>query len=621
MKKVLCVDIGTSALKVSVIAENGDVLAFEREVFRPDKKDFFAFEWISTLEKVSKKIAGKICVDAICVSGNGPTIVSENGRTLLWNEKVENPVVKTRSLFIPRILAFKNKFPDDFYSSSFIFSGPEFLIYVLTGTALTILPEKRYEEFYWTKTGLSEAGFSDSEQEKFPPFVCMGFDSGTVLSEWQKRLGLEKKVPVCAGGPDFAVALIGTDTLSPGKICDRSGSSEGINICVQKPIFADGVRTLPSVVQGLWNLSVLIPESGSLLENFRDEINALSEKENSWKDVMDLCFSDKNSEGFRAMRGICDKVKDGVSFLRKIALESGQKIDDFMTVTGGQAKDERWLSKKAFDSKIDVAVCHSKDAELAGDACVAFSSMGIYGSFSEAASKIVKIENIFPKTAHNIQKYKAYRIPEKIATIIFDIDSTLYTNEAYEIEQVDVQIRSIAEKRGISAGKMRNLISVFRRDWQKSHGGKKISLGDTLTHFGVPIEESIRMREELLHPGDFLQKDEKLIRVLRELNEKYALICVTNNPVLPARKTLESLGVSGFFKDIIGLDVCKKSKPAKEPFLLAAKITGAALDECLSVGDRYDMDISLPLKMGMGGILVGGVCDVYMLPEIIRAGQ
>ena len=79
MKKVLCVDIGTSALKVSVIAENGDVLAFEREVFRPDKKDFFALEWISTLEKVSKKIAGKICVDAICVSGNGPTIVSENG--------------------------------------------------------------------------------------------------------------------------------------------------------------------------------------------------------------------------------------------------------------------------------------------------------------------------------------------------------------------------------------------------------------------------------------------------------------------------------------------------------------------------------------------------------------
>ena len=30
------------------------------------------------------------------------------------------------------------------------------------------------------------------------------------------------------------------------------------------------------------------------------------------------------------------------------------------------------------------------------------------------------------------------------------------------------------------------------------------------------------------------------------------------------------------------------------------------------------MDLSVPLEMGMGAILVGGVSDVYLLPEILE---
>ncbi|WP_318662261.1 HAD hydrolase-like protein [Treponema sp.] len=50
---------------------------------------------------------------------------------------------------------------------------------------------------------------------------------------------------------------------------------------------------------------------------------------------------------------------------------------------------------------------------------------------------------------------------------------------------------------------------------------------------------------------------------------------------------------------------------------LAAKKTGARLTECLSVGDRYDIDLSLALEMGMGAVLVSGVEDVYELPDLI----
>lgn len=212
---------------------------------------------------------------------------------------------------------------------------------------------------------------------------------------------------------------------------------------------------------------------------------------------------------------------------------------------------------------------------------------------------------------------KTYKIPERLKTIIFDIDSTLYTCPSYAFEQVDCQVRHFAELRGISHEEGRKLVADFRKKWADEHEGQKISLGNLLTYFEIPIETSIQWRKELLEPADFLSKNEKLIEVLSELKNKYNLICVTNNPVLPARKTLEAIGISQFFPEIIGLDTCHVSKPHEKPFLLAAKKTNAEPEECLSIGDRYDIDLALPLKLGMGGILVSGVEDLYTLNLLI----
>lgn len=212
---------------------------------------------------------------------------------------------------------------------------------------------------------------------------------------------------------------------------------------------------------------------------------------------------------------------------------------------------------------------------------------------------------------------KIYKIPENLKTIIFDIDSTLYTCPQYAHEQVDCQVRHFAELRGISHDEARNLVSDFRKKWAAEHNGQKISLGNLLTYFDIPIEESVQWRRNLLEPADFLGKDEKLISALEKLQIKYRLICVTNNPVLPARKTLEAIGISDFFPEIIGLDTCHVSKPHEKPFLLAAEKTNAEPEECLSIGDRYDIDLALPLSLGMGGILVSGVEDVWSLPETL----
>lgn len=206
-----------------------------------------------------------------------------------------------------------------------------------------------------------------------------------------------------------------------------------------------------------------------------------------------------------------------------------------------------------------------------------------------------------------------YKIPEDLQAIIFDIDSTLYTNPAYAFEQVDCQVREYARMMGITAAEARQKVADYRKKFAQENNGSKISLGNIMVAFGMPISQSIAWRRELLEPANFLSRDDKLISTLEQLQSKYKLICVTNNPVLPARKTLDAIGVSSFFPEIIGLDTCNKSKPAVEPFMTAVERLGCKVENCLAIGDRYDVDVALPLEMGMGGIVVSGVEEVYML--------
>jgi len=214
---------------------------------------------------------------------------------------------------------------------------------------------------------------------------------------------------------------------------------------------------------------------------------------------------------------------------------------------------------------------------------------------------------------------KIFAIPEKKEklALLFDLDNTLYSHNEYMQTQIDLPIMRLAQLKGKTFEQMNSEVSAFRKNWAASHNGQSISLSNSLLSFGVSIEENIRWREELYVPEDYLCEDKRLRSVLLRLASRFSLAVVTNNAVSVAVRTLSVLGVYDILGKITGLDTCKASKPNREIFLNAAQICGVPPGLCVSIGDRYDIDIALPLEMGMGGILVDGVEDVYKLPEIL----
>lgn len=205
-----------------------------------------------------------------------------------------------------------------------------------------------------------------------------------------------------------------------------------------------------------------------------------------------------------------------------------------------------------------------------------------------------------------------YHIPERVEALLFDIDATLYTKPAYTAFQNDVLLGELARVRNAPLAEIRHELARIRQA-----SGSVMSLGNAMAAMGIDIATSVAWRKRLIDPGAWLVLDPELDASLCELEQRFAIAAVTNNPRSVGIASLEALGVRNRFTAIVGLDDTMKSKPAREPFELAMNRLGTVPALCISIGDRYDVDIAIPLELGCGGILVSGVSDIYGLPALL----
>lgn len=206
---------------------------------------------------------------------------------------------------------------------------------------------------------------------------------------------------------------------------------------------------------------------------------------------------------------------------------------------------------------------------------------------------------------------------EKAKALIFDIDLTLYDNLDYYNSQERLVMEKLARELDRSCDDVIAEVVKLRDDAQK-HQGRRPTLGGTIArHYGFDIREIVRWREELFEPEQYLDKDQELHDTLAELSGRYMIAAVTNNPTSIARRTLKALDIERFFKPVIGLDCTYVPKPSMIPYNLVLQDFGIYAENIIVIGDRYEVDLELPVKHGMGGILIEALDEVRQLNVIL----
>ncbi|MDL2228688.1 sugar kinase [Treponema sp. OttesenSCG-928-L16] len=452
---ILCADIGTSSLKAGLISTQGEGISFVRRAYPAEAAAAGTVNtghWEAAFKSAVCRLFTEnpgLIPSALCISGNGPTFIPITAKgevlTPLYWYGAGAPIPggagpdSLPSLFLPHAAAFMRNRPAEYEASRYLFSSQEWFSYRLGADPVTILPSPAYEKYYWDDEQCRLYGL---DREKFPVFAELGSPIGTVSSEAARSFGLPEGLPIIGGGPDFIMALIGAGAIEEGLVCDRAGSSEGINVCARVPAESGELRSLPHIREGFWNVSAMIPSSGRLFEWFRvitgqdgrdyeslmEEISAVSGSApvpsassfGGFRSFMgegvfypDISCSGKytapsvfiSAAGLTSRAELGRAVVEAIAYSVKGALqtleENGFPVRE-MRISGGQAKSHVWNQWKADITGCVLHIPEISDGELAGGACLAMTAMKEASDLRDACRKAVHIgKTYFPNEDRN----------------------------------------------------------------------------------------------------------------------------------------------------------------------------------------------------------------------------
>lgn len=444
---ILTIDLGTTNLKAALFSEDG-VLCSSRSSTIGTLSDYQEIDpilWSKALSSVCKALGDLSLVQAVVISGNGPTLVpvlgkpkiregllhAKAGMARTWLDR--RPVSESSEIsemlgtfvdsgfFLPKALYLFRNERETYEESLWLLSSHEYLDYLLTGVAKAIIHSDDSQQWYWNDALVTSLGM---DKDKFPPFCKPGELIGPVTILASNALGLPAGISVYAGAPDFYVSILGTGTVEVGQVCNRSGTSEGINLCTRQPLGDPRLMTYHHPVAPYYNVSGIISTSGKAIEwakalvgnkdmPFTDLYRKMAEAEPGcggvvflpylsgerapiWDPDARAVFSGLNlqtgsDELLRSVaEGTCFAMRDVITVMEELGSEVGQ-----LRVTGGPSESDFMNQLKADITGREVLVPAMQDAELMGLLIIALTSLGHFASYREAAKAVVKTKHIF----------------------------------------------------------------------------------------------------------------------------------------------------------------------------------------------------------------------------------
>lgn len=193
-----------------------------------------------------------------------------------------------------------------------------------------------------------------------------------------------------------------------------------------------------------------------------------------------------------------------------------------------------------------------------------------------------------------------------IRGIVFDLDGTLYVSDRFAAEIHDASTAYIAGIRGIGQAEAELLMTTTRQRLTEERGTAQ-TLSVISSELGGNIRELHSFFVQKLRPEEYLVRDERVVKLLEHLAERFSLYIYTNNNRVLASRIMNCLGLDTALSGTFTIDDEWRGKPDQEMVNKVLKEIGLAPNEALFVGDRYDIDLRVPELCG---------CPVYLSQTI-----
>ena len=195
----------------------------------------------------------------------------------------------------------------------------------------------------------------------------------------------------------------------------------------------------------------------------------------------------------------------------------------------------------------------------------------------------------------------------------FDLDGTLYRTN----EKMDNQIKEYIFMRA-SEMLNREYLTVrksFDENYSKNRSGSK-----SLQIIGIETNNAKNLMQSALENIniDFIEKDKRLIKLIKDIHEKYKLFMITSNKKSIAIKKLDALDVDyRLFDPLISYEN-NLFREDMSAFRYIAKEFRVNYNDILFVGDREQTDIIPAKKIGIKTAIVNSESKLadFRLKEI-----
>ena len=199
----------------------------------------------------------------------------------------------------------------------------------------------------------------------------------------------------------------------------------------------------------------------------------------------------------------------------------------------------------------------------------------------------------------------------EIRGIVFDLDGTLYVCDRFAAEIHDAAVAYFAGLKRIDREEAELLMAVTRQRLTEESGIVQ-TISAVCRELGGSVQELHRHFERTLRPEAYLVRDGRVIRLLERLAGQFSLYIYTNNNRVLTTRIMDYLGLDGLVRGIFTIDDSWRGKPDEGMVKKVLEQVGFAPGETLFVGDRYDVDLRLPERLG---------CPVYLsqnLEQLLR---